>query len=208
MNNGNTVILSDPSKEQLYSQESPYTLTLRRTDFENEKEFQKFIKRCERLIRGSCEYSDWTEYLREVLGYYSCDITGELNSQTTVEIHHHPFTLYDIVKYITKKYLTNCQPFCAFDICCDVIETHYKNEIGYVPLLSSLHEKYHNGYLLIPMEIVHGDYQQFYNKYYEYFDDDDLSDIRSKLDINFENCGWKQYSWKRDNYSVANYEIY
>ncbi len=196
----NNIITGDIEKNQLSSTESPYTLTLRREDFEDEKEFQKFIKNCEKLIRGSSEYSYWKEYLREILGFYSCDITGELNSQTSIEIHHHPYTLYCIVKGVVRKYLNKVKSFCSFDICSDVIELHYNNEIGYTPLLSSLHEKYHNGYLLIPMEIVHGNYRSFYEKYVMYLDDDDVSDIQEKLNINKENCGWKKYNWSKDNY--------
>jgi hypothetical protein len=203
----NNIILSNQEQKQLYSTESPYTLTLRREDFENQKDFEKFSKKCERLIRVSPEYSEWTQYLREVLGFYSCNITGESNFQTTVEIHHHPFTLYDVVKCVIKEYLNGHKSFCSFDICRDVIELHYENIIGYIPLISSLHEKYHNGFLLIPMELVHGDYKIFYERYHSYFDDDDIADIQSKLSIGFENCGWKQYSWAKDNYSVVNYEI-
>ena len=33
-----------------------------------------------------------------------------------------------------------------------------------------------------------------------YLDDDDVSDIQEKLNINKENCGWKKYNWSKDNY--------
>lgn len=196
----NNVIVSNIEENQLSSPESPYTISLRRDDFEDEKQFVKFIKNCEKLVRGSSEYSYWREYLREVLGEYACDITGEINSQTTVDIHHHPFTLFLIIKGVVRKYLDNCVPFCTFDICMDAIELHYKNKIGYIPLLSSLHEKYHNGFLLLPMELVHGNYKSFQEEYSKYLEVDDISDIQEKLDITYKNCGWEKYNWMKDRY--------
>lgn len=174
----------------------PYTLKLRRSDFDCEKEFGKFIKSCERLIRYSPEYKIWTEFIRESLGYTACQITGEMHSQTGVDIHHHPFTLWSIVKSVINKKIEQNQEFCSYDISAEVIQLHYDLKASFCLLVSSLHQKYHNGYLQLPMSLVRGDYRYLIDNYLKYLDDDDIEGIMSKLSINRENCGWRStYTW-------------
>lgn len=193
-------INADENKHELSSDDYPYKISLRRSDFSDEKNVSKFIKNCEILVRRSIEYKEWTSYLREVLGQYVCAVSGEYNNETTVDIHHHPMTLYDIIKGVVYQRLDSNKSFCTFDISCDVIELHFKNQVGYVPIVSSLHEKYHNGYLDIPIEFVVGDYKEWLSKYGTYLEEDDLKKIYSKISLNKEKCGWDKYTWGKDSY--------
>ena len=138
---------------------SPFELSLRIDNFSDEKEEIKFIKSVEKMVRNSPEYRLWVDYIVESLGQNKCEFTGELKSETSVDVHHHPICLYTIVKAVIDDKLKKHQSFCTFDISREVIEMHFQNKVGYVLMLSSLHEKYHNGFMQIPIEFVNGDYK-------------------------------------------------
>ena len=188
----------DSDNEVISVNTSPYRLPLRRKDFPDEKFFNKFVKKCKSIVRSSTEYNDWREYLGEVLNSYNCSITGEESYKTTIEIHHHPYSLETIVKCVIKSYLIKEMPFSTFDICSDIIKLHYDNKIGFIPLVASLHEKFHNGYLELPMELVKGNYLQFHHDYSKYLDEEDQSTINNRFSVNKENCGWVVLNWVKN----------
>jgi len=144
---------------------SPFELSLRITQFSDDKEEIKFIKAVEKMVRFSPEYRLWVDYIIDTLGQNKCEFTGELKSETSVDVHHHPICLYTIVKAVIDDKLKKKEPFCTFDIARDVIELHFQNKVGYVLMLSSLHEKYHNGFMQIPVEFVSGDYKYVLTHY-------------------------------------------
>lgn len=144
---------------------SPFELSLRITQFNDDKEEIKFIKSVEKMVRFSPEYRLWVEYIIDTLGQNKCEFTGELKSETSVDVHHHPICLYTIVKTLIDDKLKKKEAFCTFDIARDVIELHFQNKVGYVLMLSSLHEKYHNGFMQIPIEFVSGDYKYLLTHY-------------------------------------------
>jgi len=127
---------------------------LRIDDIEDSKDLTKFIKNVERMVRGSSEYRLWLKYIKEVLGYTKCGITDEIEEHVTIEIHHHPFTLFNIIKSEVNKVIASGRNFCTFDIAVRTIELHFKNKVGYIPIVKTLHEKFHNGYFQIPMELL------------------------------------------------------
>jgi len=174
----------------------PYSLSLRIENIEDEKELKRFIKSTEGLIRRSPEYKLWTSYVRDVFGCAKCNVTDEVCGEVTIEIHHHPFTLFHIVKSEIIKSVANNNEFCSFDIATKIIEYHYQNKIGYTPLVKTLHEKFHNGYFELPMEIVKGNYEQLIKKNMSYLDEEERETIDKRLKINKDNCGWtKGIKW-------------
>lgn len=194
-------ITSDVDNHELISDDSLYKLSLRISDFECEKELRRFIKSCELIVRKSPEYKVWTSYVREVLGFYTCDLTKENHSQCVCDIHHHPVSLFTITKALIMQHIAGTKKFCSADIAVEVLELHYQNRIGFVSLIRSLHEKFHNGFLSIPMELVHGDYKYFVDHYGGFLDDDDLERIQDRRKITFDNCGFKtQYFWSNNEY--------
>lgn len=186
------IILSDEDKLKLYSENYPFGLSLRIDGFQNEKEFFKFIKNCERLIRNSLEYKEWRRYITEVLQNNQCLITLEVNSQVTVEIHHHIPSLFTIVRTVTNKYIQTNKEFCTFDICLEIIKLHFLDKVGYVPLISSMHEKLHSGFLEIPTSLVKGNYKSFLDEYKEFIDDDDWETINERMSVTYSNTKWKK----------------
>jgi hypothetical protein len=135
-----------------------YTLEMPRNGFETEKEKDMFIKNCVRLARQTPEYKDWVRYVKDMLGYKTCLITGETSDEVTVEIHHHPLTIFDITNIIVSTYIKNNMKFTSMNVVNDVMTLHYNNKIGFIPLCTTWHEKYHNGFAVIPPKFITGEW--------------------------------------------------
>jgi len=180
-------IKRDKTEDIVFSiKESDFNLPLRINTFESNKELDRFVKDVERMIRISLEYKYWIKYITEALGINECAFTYEKLSECKIEIHHHPITLYLICKAITERKIEMDQAFCTFDVATEVIELHFKNKVGYIPLLASLHEKYHKGFLQIPIEFVRGDFEYILNQYP--FEDKDLDRICELRSITKSKC--------------------
>jgi len=140
-------------------------LPLRRVEI-SDKEYKRFVGQVERLVRSSSEYKDWVSYCRDSLGAANCAFTGESLDETgDIEIHHYPFTLYDIVKITIDNRMYNETPFSSFDIALEVIKLHFELKIGFIPLAGTLHKKYHKGFLTIPASYISGNFKGFVREY-------------------------------------------
>lgn len=135
-----------------------YTLEMPRSEFEGEKEKNQFIKKCVQMSRQTPEYREWVKYVKDMLGYKTCSLTGENGDEVTVEIHHHPLTIFDITNIIVSTYVKNNKKFTSMNIMNDVMTLHYNNKVGFIPLCTTYHEKYHNGYAVIPPKFIHGEW--------------------------------------------------
>jgi hypothetical protein len=191
-------VKSNVESLELYSDNYPFSLALRINNFENEAEYKKFVNNCKNMIRKSVEYKLWRKYIVDILGVDKCMITQEHMSQVTIDVHHHVPALATVVKAIVNEKLNEHKNFCTFDICTEVIELHFKNKIGYVTLIESMHEKFHNGYLSIPIELVRGDYQYFINTYSKHLDESDIEEIQARLATKYSDA-----TWSKDNYLIA-----
>lgn len=191
-------VISDEDAMTLSSDNSSFSLSLRVEDIDDPREFSKFIKNVERTIRCSPEYRMWVAYLKDVLGVVNCEVTNENNEDVTIEIHHHPLNLYMIVYSEIKKMIGSGNKFCSFDIATKVIELHFKNKVGYIPLISTLHEKFHNGKFHIPMELVKGDYKYLLEQNVDFLDESDKDLVKARLAVNKTNCGWS-VKWIKNN---------
>ena len=185
-----TKVKSNIKNMELYSDTFPFRLSLKIRNFENEAEYKKFIKNVEMLIRRCHEYKLWREYIIEVLQINTCMITNESIDQVSIEVHHHIPSLFTLVTGLVNEKIETEKEFNTFDIAQNAIELHFKNKVGYVTLLKSMHEKFHNGYLDIPITMVKGDYNYFLSNYLKYIDQEQADIIESRLAINEHNCSW------------------
>jgi len=188
-------VVSNVEDLELYSDNYPFRLSLRMKNFENESSYKKFVGNCEMMTRRSIEYKLWRNYIIDVLQINECMITHECMDDVTIEVHHHVPSLFTLTTALVNKCIESNEEFCTFDICQKAIELHFKNKIGYVTLLKSMHEKFHNGKLTIPISFVKGDYKHFVREYSKYLDEEELEAIEFRLATNETNC-----SWSRDNY--------
>lgn len=130
---------------------------LYRTSFPTEKNYILFVKNVEKIIRGSIEYREWITITRDSYGTWKCAILGNTIEQCSIEVHHHPYTLFDIVSIViyNKK-----EQFCTFNIAEEVMDLHFNFYIGFIPLTVSIHEQYHNNVITLPKKLIQGNYQK------------------------------------------------
>ena len=131
-----------------------------------EKDKVKFIKRCEKIIRSSLEYRSYIDFLKEYVDMNRCaffkNVSNEDAKRVKIEIHHEPFTLYDYVAIVVDKYLSEGLPLNDLTISDEVMELHYNNLVGLIPLSKTIHEIIHNSNkIVIPLNMVYGDYAAF-----------------------------------------------
>ena len=156
-------------------------------DLTNPRTREKFIKRVEKIVRSALEYRDYTNFLREFMDMKSCaffkGLENEPGHKIRIEIHHEPFTLYDISKTVLNKFIEEGLVIDDLLVADEVLDIHYQNLVGLVPLSKSVHEIVHNSdELTIPLQLVYGDYKRFIAEYSEYFDDIILDKIENKID--------------------------
>lgn len=152
----------------------------------------KVVKRIERIVRSSMEYRDYIVFLKDNLDFNQCAFfSGVKNAngiKSRIEIHHDPFTLYDIVDIVLRKFEEEGKPINEMYIADEVIELHYRNLVGLIPLSKTVHEIIHSSLktgsekLFIPLNIVFGDFRQFIEEYGDYIDDPIYERYKYKVD--------------------------
>lgn len=164
--NTQNIVVED--EEQIFSCEEFYF-----TDIFDEKRYKSFIKNVEKLIRQSTYYNDYIGLLTNEVGLSNCAVLGNISKDMAkVEMHHFPFTLYDIVQIHICKNLTLKQKMTSFSIANDVMKDHYDNIVSLIPLCKTAHQLVHKGGISISINQTFGDIEAFLNKYKEYISDD------------------------------------
>lgn len=143
-------------------------------DLSDSKQLHKFFYNIERIVRQSHAYKKFINFLREHVDLNCCSFYKNINNIDTnsihIEIHHEPFTLFDIVNIIYNKRLSLHEPITENSIAKEVIWNHYRMAIGLIPLSETVHELVHNGFLFIPTTSVFGYYKKFYQDYEDFID--------------------------------------
>jgi hypothetical protein len=164
---GNISFFEEEDNQIIKSDSSFYAESFYFKKIYDDQEFKRFVQNTERLIRGSREYNKYVELLRTNL--HALNIDSILSNITTadaeLEFHHYPFSLYDIVEIISAKNFLENKNFNTFRVSKEVLELHYKNLIGLVPLSKTNHELAHTGNLFLSSKQVFGDYKSFMEKY-------------------------------------------
>lgn len=159
-------------------------------NIDTDKDRHKFINRIEKIVRSSLEYRDYIQFLKENVGLDSCiffqNVTnnGGSKKRISVEMHHEPFTLYDIVNVVLTKYIDEGLPIDDLDIADEVMELHYSNKVGLVPLSKTAHEIIHNSTkLIVPLNMCYGNYSAFLEEYEKYIPDEMYDKLEKKMDM-------------------------
>ena len=141
----------------------------------DDKTRYKFINMVEKLVRSSLEYKELIAYLHSGLDMNYCmffnNVSKEKGRRIRIEIHHIPFSLFDIVNIVLKKYETEELEIDPFVIAEEVMQLHYKGHVGLVPLSETVHQLYHKGRVFIPLQYVDKGFLLFYKEYKDYLKD-------------------------------------
>lgn len=136
-------------------------------DIFDDSKFKKFIKSIENTIRRSDAYKSFIGSCKEK-GLTHCAVLGnvEESDKVTIEMHHYPFTLYDIVYLCVMKHLKHQDNITTFGIADEVLRDHiYDKIITVVPLSKTVHRLVHDGKIFIPLTACFGDINGFLTKY-------------------------------------------
>ena len=147
------------------------------------KDTKRFIKNVERLVRSSPSYKKYIAYLGDqglVNDVVYSKITAE---KATLEFHHYPFTLYDIVEIIVNYHLKHKEKFTSLSIAEEVIQCHFDNLIGLARLSKTSHQLTHAGKLFVPLDSVFGNVNEFVNKYYDGFFPDQIDTYNNLIKL-------------------------
>lgn len=171
-------LLKDQQSFEKYSilniEEIPYDLE--DYDLFNEKEFKKYIADIERIVRQSREYKTFIQYLRNFMNMnHSLFMPNVSNIDTTkikIELHHTPFTLYDIVMTVFNKRRDTNESLSCFLVAKEVCYIHYFLYVGLIPLSKTEHKLVHNQSIFVPIDKVLGRYDKFIEMYDKYIPED------------------------------------
>jgi hypothetical protein len=164
--------------------------TSRNVVITSDKDKVKLIKSIERDVRSSLENKDYTGYLREYIDMTQCSffqgVVKNGKSKVSIEIHHEPFTLFDISQIVLEKWIREGNPIRPLKIAKEVMKLHYQNKVGLIPLSTTVHQLVHSGKLFIPLQNVRGNFIQFIEEYDEYISDDLKEMLQIKLKMSKE----------------------
>ena len=144
-------------------------------DLSDSKQLHKFFLYIDRIVvRHSYLYKKLINFLREHVDMNCCSFYKNINNIDTnsihIEIHHEPFTLFDIVNIVYSKRLALHEPLTENQIAKEVLWNHYRMAVGLIPLSETVHELVHNGFIFIPTTSVFGYYKKFYEDYKDFID--------------------------------------
>lgn len=141
-------------------------------DLMDDKDRKKYFENIEKLVRNSFEYRQFTKYLRENCDMNKCSIYENVNNidsfKIKIHIHHHPFTLFDLVTIVYNKRCAYQESLDEELVAKEVLFLHYNLYVGLIPLSETVHELVHNNYLFIPLNRVFGAFKEFANMYIDF----------------------------------------
>ena len=183
----------DPDGIQVQETNLPDTISIKQVpefesciyNLEDDKDYKTFIKDIERQVRLSYEYREFIKFCRDNFGMNKCailkNVSNEDGNGIKIEIHHYPFSLYDICESVVKKRQVYNESIEVQMVAKEVMELHYKGLVGLIPLSETAHELVHSSRLFIPSDRVFGRYNLFVD-YYRPFIDDGLIDTLRRIE--------------------------
>jgi len=151
------------------------------------REYNAFIKACERLVRSSDEYKTFIYKVHNELGgtgIQSCNVLGMVSGEdATLEVDHYPFTLYEICSAVTSKFIREKVPFNTFMVADIVMRLHFDLKVGFTVLAKTVHELRHAGKVFIPLTSVAGRFMEFFNEYKEDLEPETITSFMKLVDM-------------------------
>jgi hypothetical protein len=144
------------------------------TGFFDDKIFSRFVKSVERLIRTDKSYFNYVGKIKETEENLAKDVVLDnlKSTDATIELHHHPFTLYDIVSIVALHNFNNNISFTSFSLAKEVLALHYANMVGLAPMSITTHQLAHldvdkskKRYISLTKKQIFGKYNEFAEMY-------------------------------------------
>ena len=147
--------------------DSPFAESFYFEDYYDDKLVKKFIKSVEKLVRTSREYKAYIELLRTNIHALNHDniLSNVTTADVDLEFHHYPFSLYELVEVVMLKHISVNEKFTSFSIAKEIMNLHYKHQVGLVPLTETMHQLAHSGNIFLSTKQIFGNYENFMKDY-------------------------------------------
>ena len=151
------------------------------------KERRKYIETCEKMIRSSSEYKEYIKHIKTHFDMSRCTVFQNISNgngkKYSIEIHHEPFTLFQITDTVLQKRQDLGEEINHFMIADEVMDLHYRGVIGLIPLTKTVHELVTNDKVFIPLQYVYQRYDLFYDQYEPFMRDyvKDLTTLKVEM---------------------------
>lgn len=139
-------------------------------EIKSEENYNKYI---EKIIRKSYEYRSFIKVLKQEMDLTKCkfipDVDISDDKKLTLEMHHYPLSLYDLVSSYRETLKMNNAPeeaYQSFNIANNIMKMHFDGKVGLVPLSYTAHELAHSGELFIPLnsDFVFGNFEESFEE--------------------------------------------
>lgn len=102
----------------------------------------------------------------------------------SLEFHHYPFTLFDLVAIVLQdKINKGVKDISPFLIANEVMQLHYENLVGLVPLSKTVHELAHSGEIFISLDLVFGNVKEFLRRYKRALNEEQRGQLRKLIEL-------------------------
>jgi hypothetical protein len=181
---------TDDGNVVVKSQNSIFSDSFCFQDYYDEALMRKFIKSTEAIIRQSKEYNDYLALIKTNYSILNYDnMMSHIGSgDASIEIHHYPFTLYDIVEIVMSHHIARGDNFTSFDLAKEIMNLHFRHEIGFVPLTTTNHELAHDGAIFISTKQIFGDWRKFAAEYDDGLNEDEREKAKRIVELSDANC--------------------
>ena len=143
--------------------------TRREYDLLSNKGRFKYISMIKSKVRGTTEYRSYIEFLKKHRGMHMSHVLPAARIDTgkrySIELHHEPFSMFEIIDIVVTKRETLGESLKPFDVMEEVLELHYDEKVGLVPLDITSHELCEKGLIFIPLQDIYQRYDLFYDEY-------------------------------------------
>lgn len=158
--------------------------------FRTPKERVKFIKMVESVCRKSMEYKEYIRFLKRNTDFRRCTILKGLNTNNgkrySIELHHEPFTLFDIVETVLNKREMLSEKIEPLSIADEVMALHYDGKVGLIHLSTTMHQLVHDDKIFIPLQYIYQSYNEFYSEYRPYFNPLVIEKLEMKVEMSLK----------------------
>lgn len=177
-----------------------------------DKDKAKYIKYIEKLVRSSYEYKEYIKYLTEICEMNFCSVFESISKENIkklkIEIHHEPFTLYDIVNIVLRRFINKNRDINEYDIADEILQLHFRGMVGLIPVSYTVHQLIHVGKIFIPLQYLDEGFMKFYEFYKREISESELEALLLKKLSLSKTFNFKSNSVLHKKYIYINNEGY
>jgi hypothetical protein len=139
-------------------------------DMKYHKADVNLIKYITETTRKTPELRSFMSFVKTYLDVSKCTFFDNYSMKNgyIIELHHCPFTLFDICEAVAKKRIEEKGYIELFSVVEEVLQLHFRFFVGLTPLNPTAHDLVHAEELRIPPSSIIGEWDKLYALYFPY----------------------------------------